>query len=154
MSDAFEKFKNHTPKDNDDKAAFIGDFIVNLKPIRQIISKKTELPWIILEGEVIRVVSQKEGNQAQVGDQWSKLYSGAEEEGLIQLDNDCHTIGIVLDKSSKEAFELSFANAENKKAYIRAWQYERKDKTGMNQSFAIKSKKLITPELEQAEIPF
>lgn len=153
MVDAFEQFQKHTAKDNDDKPSFIGDFIVNLKPIRQIISKKDQ-KWLILEGEIIRVVSEKEGNQARVGDSWSKLYSGEEEEGLIQFDNDCCTIGIDIEKSSREAFEGSFANAENKKAYIRAWQYERKDKTGMNQSFAVKSKKLITPELEEPVIPF
>ena len=149
-----EFIKDRVAKDNDEKAAFCGDFIIGLKPIRKIVSKKTGLPYLVIEGTVNRVVSEKDGNQAAPGSEWGKLYNASEADGMIQFDDDCKTIGIELDKTSDEAFEASFANAENKLAYVRAWQYDRKDGSGKNQSFAIKSKKLITPELAQPVIPF
>lgn len=150
-----EHLTGFTAKDNDDKTVFIGDFIVNLKPVKKIVSKKTSLPWLVIEGEVIRVVSSKDGNQAGPGSEFSKLYSGADADGIREFANDCKTIGIDLDQSSDDAFEASFAGAENKKAYVRAWQYESKKNPGQkNQSFAIKSKKLITPELEIPELLF
>lgn len=145
---------NHTPKDNDDRARFEGDFIVQLKPIRKIISKKTQVPYLILEGDVVKVVSEKDGNQVGIGEEWSKLYNGQDEDNMAQFDDDCFTIGISLDKTSQEGFEASFANAENKLVYLRAWTYERKDGTGRSQSFAVKSKKLITPELANITVPF
>lgn len=154
MTDPVDLIKNHQPRDNDDKAAFLGDFIVKLKPIRMIVSKKDQTPWIILEGEVIRVVVSKEGNQAVAGDEWATLYNASDPSQMTRFDNDCKTIGIELDKTSQSAFEASFANAENKNAYVRGWQYERRDGGGKMQSFAIKSKKLITPEMEIPELPF
>lgn len=155
MSNPVDLIKDHNPVDNDEKPMFIGDFIVNLKPIRMIQGKKDPTKqWIIIEGDVIRVVSTKEGNQAVCGSEFFRMYDGSDADGMQRFDNDCKTIGIEIDKSSQEAFEVSFANSENKKAYVRGWTYEKKDGSGKAQSFAVKSKKLITPELETAEIPF
>ena len=149
-----DSLKGHEPRDNDAKPNLAGEFVAIVKELKKINSKKTGKDYLILNCEIINVVSAKDGNQAVVGDDISQIYTCDDEKSMKRFSNDMFTSEINLDYSSDEALENSFGNVVNQKVLFRCWMYERKDGNGKAQSTAIKNKKGLKAEQLQAEIPF
>lgn len=149
-----EVLQGYQPTDNDERKLYEGDTVAQISEIKTITTSAGK-DWMFVVTNATHPVEPKAGknNNIQPGEEISKLYDPDDADSIRKFANDMFTAGIEIDASSEEAFEASKEAAVGKLIYLRCWTYDKKSGDGKGNSIAIKSKKLITPELAVPIVP-
>ena len=170
--------KDYEPRVNPDRyqKPLVGDAVAEIDSIDEVEVKKGQSAGqrkTILKATVINNDPSKgrEGSTIEPGDEVLRWYSNDREKDMKKLLDDLFTAGIAVDRTSEETVKESFDAAKGQKIYVRCWmadkmKLEEDPNTGESewvkvpgaersvQKVAIKSKALIKPEYEVAQLPF